>query len=123
MFRRKPLPTLETTFLTPDLGNLLMMRLAAFIQENKASIRSINESQAILELGGPSWGDRIFGRKFVPRVRVRLNFETIDAGTDACPNRRKRIGVCVTPRRRRSPHFDVMAAYVCRELRGYFAAV
>lgn len=119
----RPAPTHETSFCTPDLGNLLMMRLAAFIRDSEATLREIDETQAVMDIGGPSFSQRVFGQKFVPPVRVRLTFASLEAEEANSWNRQAEVNVSITAKRRHSPQFEPMAAYVCRELRGYFAAV
>lgn len=122
-FFRRARPSLETHFVTPDFGNLVMLRLAAFVQDHRATVREIAPNRAVLEMGGPTLSDRVFSRPFIPPVRLEFAFSDVDARRPATPNRETAVDVKITPRSRRSPKFDQMAKFVCRELRGYFAAV
>ena len=123
MLFRRSRPEHAVTFRTQNVGSLLMMRLAAFIEDTNASLQSINDDGAVLDLGGPTWGDRVLGRKFAPAVRLQLTFTHLDADTARSWNRQTEIDLTITPRSRRSPQFDAMASHVSRELRGYFASV
>lgn len=123
LLTRRPKPSHETSFLTPKLGNLLMLRLAAFLKDSDATLRDIDEEHAVFDVGGPSFAERVFGQKFVPPVRVELTFTSLTREEGRSWNEQVEVGVLVTAARRHSPQFAPMAAYVCRELRGYFAAV
>lgn len=120
LFRRSR-PSRRTCFRTPDLGTLIPLRLAAFVQAQRATIRRIEPNYAVLDIGGPTWADRLLARGYRPKVRLELTFTDAEPGHS--PNAETEVDVVVTPGSRRSPLFDQMAKYVCSELRGYFAAV
>ena len=123
LFRRRPLPSHELTFRTPRLGDLFMMRLTAFISETEAQVRAVDPTHAVLDLGGPSLGDRLLGRAFTPAVRLHLTFKGLTADESHSWNDQTEVHARIVARSRHSPEFGAMAKVVARELRGYFAAV
>lgn len=113
----------QDRFSTTKLGNLFMMRLAAFLRERNARLLDINETSARIELGGRTIGDWFFGREYVERTHIDLSFQESFEAASADPTKRLDVDVNIRPAGLGSGEFPQLAQYLMRDLRGFFAAV
>lgn len=115
---------IQDQFTTTQLGNLFMMRLLAFIQDNNAKLLDIDEHSARLEVGGRSFSDWLMGRAYIERTQIELAFAEAPSRSQADPTTRLDVSVTVKPGRfARRAEFPAIASHFVREMRGYFAGV
>lgn len=112
----------QDQFLTTEVGNLFLLRLAGFIRDHKARLIDIDDHTARLEVGGRTFADWFFGREYVERTCIDLAFVPCEQSSSANPTRQLSVAISVRPAGFASDNFGLLASHFIREVRGYFAA-